>query len=513
MAAMQLSIIEEKMSRGDYSFLDASSAAIASAAASGTPSASTSVSYQELKGEHKKRTEGIEVEGLKSGEAIIATGEFRGSIDVGTHVFVILNQDEHTRRETRGIIKTILTEKAYHVDGIKVILTIGEVGRVTKVIGPASSLEPGATPLIIPSSNTAATSADGASVPHSISMPLLPSRLSTANGGLAATISQFVPQSIMSQPKEHDPTKRPTAGASLMDFVVDKRKPKGRLGKTRASTASGNNATIEASKAIDDQPGENKKKKNNNNRNDGGDMDPDLLAAIEASRITAEAEQAMGMNLPSASSLERKEGEVELKGENKSIPPPSSSSTTVTAKKGTAPKMVAAKIATPATPATSSKGVEVKSVIKRSSSVSTEGMRELVPKSKTFTIGASDVGRAAASLANARNSSFEGGSGSSLRPIGKGTSSYSGVPPPSPAKSSAKLASSSSISASIGSATTPKTKAAAKVAAKSAPSPAKVALSTVSSQLILHSCFAQFDDDGHRKWHHVRFVINEWQLH
>jgi uncharacterized repeat protein (TIGR03833 family) len=65
-----------------------------------------------------------------------ATGRgcFRDLIKIGGDVFVVKKDDQRTGVTTRGIISRLLTKSSYHPRGIKVMLTSGEVGRVTKLI-------------------------------------------------------------------------------------------------------------------------------------------------------------------------------------------------------------------------------------------------------------------------------------------------------------------------------------------------------------------------------------------
>jgi hypothetical protein len=97
MAAMQLSMMEEKIRRGDYSFLDDHNANTNSNTNSRISSSS---SLAELNSEHKKMKDDDKVE-LKPGEMIVATGQFRAAMHIGAHVYVILTQDEFTMKQTR----------------------------------------------------------------------------------------------------------------------------------------------------------------------------------------------------------------------------------------------------------------------------------------------------------------------------------------------------------------------------------------------------------------------------
>lgn len=61
-------------------------------------------------------------------------GQSRKDITPGLKVDIILKQDQHTGKRTRGIVKDILTKSPQHSHGIKVRLETGEVGRVKEII-------------------------------------------------------------------------------------------------------------------------------------------------------------------------------------------------------------------------------------------------------------------------------------------------------------------------------------------------------------------------------------------
>jgi len=61
-------------------------------------------------------------------------GSHRDAIDLGAEVLVILKNDQATGHKTRGKVARLLTNSAYHPHGIKVMLTSGEVGRVSQII-------------------------------------------------------------------------------------------------------------------------------------------------------------------------------------------------------------------------------------------------------------------------------------------------------------------------------------------------------------------------------------------
>lgn len=59
----------------------------------------------------------------------------RSNIKIGALVDIVLKQDQHTNKLTRGHVKRILTNSATHPHGIKVMIIENDaVGRVQKVI-------------------------------------------------------------------------------------------------------------------------------------------------------------------------------------------------------------------------------------------------------------------------------------------------------------------------------------------------------------------------------------------
>lgn len=61
-------------------------------------------------------------------------GHTRSSIKPGMTVLIILKQDQHTGKLTKGVVKDILTKSPNHPHGIKVRLESGQVGRVKEII-------------------------------------------------------------------------------------------------------------------------------------------------------------------------------------------------------------------------------------------------------------------------------------------------------------------------------------------------------------------------------------------
>lgn len=60
-------------------------------------------------------------------------GTNRANVKTGTHVSIVLKQDQRTGTLTEGVVEKILTNSPNHPHGIKVRLDSGEVGRVKKV--------------------------------------------------------------------------------------------------------------------------------------------------------------------------------------------------------------------------------------------------------------------------------------------------------------------------------------------------------------------------------------------
>ncbi len=52
----------------------------------------------------------------------------------GTHVKIVLKEDQRTGELTEGYVKDILTKSPKHPHGIKVRLVTGEVGRVKEIL-------------------------------------------------------------------------------------------------------------------------------------------------------------------------------------------------------------------------------------------------------------------------------------------------------------------------------------------------------------------------------------------
>ena len=61
-------------------------------------------------------------------------GQTRTNIKPGMTVLIVLKQDQHTGKLTKGIVKDVLTKSPDHPHGIKVRLQDGQVGRVKEII-------------------------------------------------------------------------------------------------------------------------------------------------------------------------------------------------------------------------------------------------------------------------------------------------------------------------------------------------------------------------------------------
>ncbi len=67
-------------------------------------------------------------------------GQNRSNIKPGMTVLIVLKQDQHTGKLTRGIVKDILTKSPNHPHGIKVRLQDGQVGRVKEIVNTQETL-------------------------------------------------------------------------------------------------------------------------------------------------------------------------------------------------------------------------------------------------------------------------------------------------------------------------------------------------------------------------------------
>lgn len=61
-------------------------------------------------------------------------GQNRKDIFPGLAVAIVLKQDQRSGQRTRGVVKHILTNAAFHPHGIKVRLEDGQIGRVAEIL-------------------------------------------------------------------------------------------------------------------------------------------------------------------------------------------------------------------------------------------------------------------------------------------------------------------------------------------------------------------------------------------
>ena len=61
-------------------------------------------------------------------------GRKRKNIQIGDVVEIVQKQHQRSGELTEGIVKRILTKAANHPHGIKVMLQLGEVGRVKNIL-------------------------------------------------------------------------------------------------------------------------------------------------------------------------------------------------------------------------------------------------------------------------------------------------------------------------------------------------------------------------------------------
>ncbi len=66
------------------------------------------------------------------------TNTVRKNIKIGAHVTVVEKHNQRSGKLTEGYVSRILTNSTHHRWGIKVMLTSGKVGRVTKILLPNS---------------------------------------------------------------------------------------------------------------------------------------------------------------------------------------------------------------------------------------------------------------------------------------------------------------------------------------------------------------------------------------
>lgn len=56
------------------------------------------------------------------------------NIRIGSHVAIVLKEDQRSMKLTEGFVKDILTKSPDHPHGIKVRLETGDIGRVKKIL-------------------------------------------------------------------------------------------------------------------------------------------------------------------------------------------------------------------------------------------------------------------------------------------------------------------------------------------------------------------------------------------
>lgn len=61
---------------------------------------------------------------------------YRGNIEPGSRVKIILKKDQKSGKLTEGYVDRILTNRSVHTRGIKVMLKDGQVGRVQQILEP-----------------------------------------------------------------------------------------------------------------------------------------------------------------------------------------------------------------------------------------------------------------------------------------------------------------------------------------------------------------------------------------
>ena len=64
----------------------------------------------------------------------MADGSKRENIKPGSHVKIVLKEDQQSGKLTEGFVRNILTNSSKHPHGIKVRLESGEIGRVKEII-------------------------------------------------------------------------------------------------------------------------------------------------------------------------------------------------------------------------------------------------------------------------------------------------------------------------------------------------------------------------------------------
>ena len=65
---------------------------------------------------------------------VLMNGQTRKDIHPGLRVAVVLKKDQRSGDLTEGVVADLLTNSAFHPHGIKVRLTDGQVGRVSRIL-------------------------------------------------------------------------------------------------------------------------------------------------------------------------------------------------------------------------------------------------------------------------------------------------------------------------------------------------------------------------------------------
>jgi uncharacterized repeat protein (TIGR03833 family) len=69
-----------------------------------------------------------------AGNENCVNGTIRSNIKKGSHVMIVLKEDQRSGVLTEGIVKDILTSAPKHHRGIKVRLEDGQIGRVQEIL-------------------------------------------------------------------------------------------------------------------------------------------------------------------------------------------------------------------------------------------------------------------------------------------------------------------------------------------------------------------------------------------
>ncbi len=81
-----------------------------------------------------KKEVGKEIPGVPKLKVSLMNSTKRENLKPGTHVKIVLKEDQRTGELTEGYVKDILTKSPKHPHGIKVRLVTGEVGRVKELL-------------------------------------------------------------------------------------------------------------------------------------------------------------------------------------------------------------------------------------------------------------------------------------------------------------------------------------------------------------------------------------------